>query len=209
MILADIGNRHAHIWHDGMIEHLDIEEAMEKYRDYELHYISVNVSHSKRLSSIEKWIDISKSASISGEYEGLGVDRKALCLSQGDGIYVDAGSAITVDKVVDGTYVGGFILPGIHAYSKAYADIAPILSLEINREVDIEKLPRSTQDGVSYGTIATIITAIEKIADSDEAIYFTGGDGEWLSHYFDNALFDEELLFLGMIKIIGQKDTSC
>jgi len=208
MILADIGNYHAHIWHDGMIEHLDISQAIEKYADYELHFISVNDTHFQRLQAMEKWTDISDEVSISGEYVGLGVDRKALCLSKGDGVYVDAGSAITVDKVVDGCYMGGFILPGVHAYGKAYADIAPVLALEINRGLDISNLPKSTKDGVSYGTISPIVSSVEKISVGME-LYFTGGDGEWLSGYFDRAVYDEEMLFLGMIKIIGLRGNIC
>ena len=85
-----------------------------------------------------------------------GVDRRALCLSRDNGIFVDAGSAITVDVMENGGYQGGFILPGIRAYLRCYADISPVLETEINETVDMAQLPLTTKDGISYGIIASI-----------------------------------------------------
>ena len=45
----------------------------------------------------------------------MGVDRRALCLSHENGIFVDAGSAITVDVVEEGRYQGGYIFPGFES----------------------------------------------------------------------------------------------
>ena len=199
MILADVGNRHAHVWEDGKVSHLSIMDAIEQYGTEQVYYINVSSLHSHTLTALEAWIDISESLSIEGEYEGMGVDRKALCMSRPSGLFVDAGSAITVDKVVDGVYQGGFILPGIHAYAKAYAEISPVLDVALAKELDRESLPKSTQASVSYGTIVPFIAVIEKIR-SDLPLYFTGGDGKWLSGYFPDAYFDEMLLFEGMRK---------
>jgi len=205
MILLDIGNRHAHIWKDGRVEHLLVDEAIDRYREEKSYYICVNRKYSSKLNALRKWINLSDKITINGEYSGLGVDRKALCLSRGDGVYVDAGSAITVDKVLNGRYIGGYILPGIHSYRKAYTQIAPVLDVELKHSIDTAVLPRSTDSGVSYGTIVPIISSINMISGI-LPIYFTGGDGEWLSRYFTKAIYSDKLLFEGIRSAIEREN---
>lgn len=176
-------------------------EAVEKYGTEEVHYINVSEAHAQTLATLDDWHDIAGQLVLDGAYEGMGVDRKALCLSHSHGIFVDAGSAITVDKMLDGVYQGGYILPGMHAYRNAYAEISPVLDVVLDREVRLEILPKSTRQSVSFGTIAPVIASIEKIM-GDLPVYCTGGDGKWLSQYFEQAVFDEALLFQGMIKMI-------
>jgi type III pantothenate kinase len=127
----------------------------------------------------------------------MGVDRKALCLSCENGIFVDAGSAITVDVVREGRYEGGFILPGIKAYLQSYRSISPVLDIVLEENVEIDTLPRTTKEQISYGIIASIQSLIQKHR-GDEALYFTGGDGAFLSTFFDGASYDETLVFQGM-----------
>jgi len=201
VILADVGNSNVHIWHDGRIEHLRLMEVIEKYSAEVVYYINVNTTHEQTLATLEEWSDISQYCVLEGTYEGMGIDRKALCLSHPDGIFVDAGSAITVDKVVDGVYQGGYILPGMHAYHKAYAEISPVLDVVFDRKVTLEALPKTTRDSVNFGTIAPIVCSIEKITE-DLPLYCTGGDGAWIAGYFEQAVFDEALLFEGMLQMI-------
>ncbi len=198
MLLADIGNHHIHIFDGKQVEHLSTQEAITKYGDKEVKYISVRKGIAQELSACPKWIDVSEQIHITGDYDGMGVDRRALCLSRGDGIYIDAGSAITVDKVIDGRYAGGYLLPGIHAYRKAFAQISPVLDKEIDRDTKLTTLPSDTQKGISYGIISSIISSIEKIRD-DLPIYCTGGDGEWIASYLNGAVFDERLVFEGIV----------
>ena len=205
MILADVGNRHVHIWHDGHISHLSLMDAIEQYGTEEVCYINVSTRYGDTLAALDRWRDIAETLTIKGEYEGMGIDRKALCLSHEHGIFVDAGSAITVDKVVDGIYQGGFILPGIHAYAKAYAEISPLLDQPLQREIVLDRLPKSTQESVSFGTIAPLVSVIEKIR-SGLPLYLTGGDGAWLASYFEEACFDETLVFEGMKKSLKRKE---
>ena len=201
MILADVGNSYVHIWHDGRIEHLHLMEAIEKYGAKRVDYINVNTAHAQALATLEDWSDIAEHCLLEGAYGGMGIDRQALCLSHPDGIFIDAGSAITVDKVVNGVYQGGYILPGIHAYHKAYADISPVLDVALDKEVSLEVLPKSTGGSISYGTIAPIVCAVEKIRENLPA-YCTGGDGAWMAGYVEQAVFDEALLFQGMISAL-------
>lgn len=136
----------------------------------------------------------------------MGIDRKALCLSHKNGIFVSAGSAITVDVVEKGVYRGGFLLPGLKAYIDAYASISPALETELNLELDLNRLPKTTKDAISFGIIASIKTLIEK-HQKDKQLYLSGGDGEFLSTFFNNALFDETLIFQGMKNAIKKERT--
>ena len=203
VLLADIGNTHFHIYNGEKVEHLAYEEAIEKYRDSTLQYISVKHQLTPQIEEIKNWKNISSLMHIEGEYETMGVDRKALCLSSKNGVFVDAGSAITVDVVKNGKYIGGFILPGLKAYVESYKSISPILAIELNKEVSLEELHTTTKEQISYGIIASIKALIEKHSDKKQR-YFTGGDGEFLATFFDDAVYDETLVFQGMMKVIKE-----
>jgi type III pantothenate kinase len=197
MILLDAGNTRAHLWQDGQIEHMLLSEAVRRYHAQRVAYINVNPHNDDLLSAIADWENLAPKLHIEGEYEGMGIDRKVLCLSHPEGIFVDAGSAITVDRVTDGVYQGGFIYPGLQAMSKAYTAISPVLDVELNHEVDLHTLPKTTQNSVSYGTIAPIVAAIEKLR-GDLPLYITGGDSEILAKHFPDAVHDEGVVFRGM-----------
>jgi len=199
MLLADIGNTHFHIYDGCRVVHLAHHEAINKYRDKKLYYISVNQKLSKKLSKIKKWRDIGYRLSIKGEYPTMGIDRKALCLAKKNGIFIDAGSAITVDIVQGGEYQGGFILPGLTAYLQSYQSISPSLKSEINPHISLKHLPNTTKDGISYGIIASIKALISNHKHHAK-LYFTGGDGEFLASFFKEAIYDERLLFKGILK---------
>ena len=206
MLLADIGNSRVHIYNEDEVIHLLHEEAIEEYGNQELQYITVKHQLKERLESLEKWKNISEWIKIEGEYATMGIDRKALCLSHKNGIFVSAGSAITVDVVEKGVYRGGFLLPGLKAYIDAYASISPALETELNLELDLNRLPKTTKDAISFGIIASIKTLIEK-HQKDKQLYLSGGDGEFLSTFFNNALFDETLIFQGMKNAIKKERT--
>ena len=198
MLLADIGNTHTHLYDGKQVTHLTHHDAIEKYGQKSLKYISVNQSLEKIITKQTKWKNISSLITLEGAYDTMGVDRRALCLSHTNGVFVDAGSAITVDVMEGGVYQGGFILPGHRAMLESYAGISPVLKHELNREVCTESLPLTTKDGISYGIIASIKSVIEK-HQKGKMIYFTGGDGEFLSSLFEGSVFDETLVFQGMV----------
>ena len=60
---------------------------------------------------------------------------------------------------------------------------------------------------VITGIIASIKALIEKHHNGKQ-LYFTGGDGLLLSRFFDDAVFDERLVFEGMRKVI-KDDKRC
>jgi type III pantothenate kinase len=200
-LLADIGNTHFHIYHGTFVEHLTHKDAIEKYSTTPLLYISVNHALHQTIASIALWKNISKDIQLNGAYETMGVDRKALCLSHEEGIFVDAGSAITVDVMQGGQHRGGFIVPGVRAMLQAYAQISPVLLREFDANVCLEHLPTTTKEGISYGIIAPIKAIITTLQE-DKTLYITGGDGEMLSHFFEACVYDEKLVFYGMQKAI-------
>lgn len=201
MLLADIGNSRVHIYNGKTISHLSHSQALDKFKNEKIYYISVKHQLKDRLKSMKNWIDISPKLKLKNSYKTMGVDRKALCLSRKNGIFISAGTAITVDIVEDEVYQGGFILLGIRAYLNGYANISPALKTKLNPNVSMDKLPKTTKDSISYGIIASIKTLIEKVQNGKQ-LYISGGDGELLSSFFDNAIFDESLIFQGMQTVL-------
>jgi type III pantothenate kinase len=186
------------------VEHLLYDDAIVKYRDEALCYISVKHQLSSEIEHIQKWKNISSSIHIEGEYDTMGVDRRALCLSHKNGVFVDAGSAITVDVVEEGRYRGGYIFPGLKALLKSYEDISPVLKTELNKTISLVQLPTTTKEQISYGIIASIKALIDKHSEGKK-LYFTGGDGKFLSTFFEDANYDEMLVFDGMQQALKNK----
>ncbi|HSR74247.1 MAG TPA: type III pantothenate kinase [Sulfurovum sp.] len=201
LLLADIGNTHFHIYNGSEVEHLSYEDAISKYSKKRLCYISVKQQLDSTIKEIALWQNISGEIHLEGAYGTMGIDRQALCLSHKDGVFVDAGSAITVDVMHEGKYRGGFILPGLKAMLQAYSSISPALETELNEEISLARLPATTKDGISYGIIASIKALIDKHSDGKK-LYFTGGDGKLLSGFFAGSIYDEMLVFDGMRKVI-------
>ncbi len=205
MLIVDIGNTNFHIYNGTSIVHLSHKKAIKKYKNKKLLYISVNKKINKKIKGIKKWRNISDKIRLNGEYSTMGVDRKALCLSKKNGIFIDAGSAITVDIMRNGTYQGGFILLGLRQYLKAYKDISAVLDIQLNKNLSLNKLPKTTKDAISYGIISSI-KAVISLHQKENRIYFSGGDGKFLSRFFKKSVYDEELLFKGIIKSLRIKN---
>jgi len=204
MLLADIGNTNFHIYNGETVEHLSYDDAIAKYQSEALCYISVKHQLSKEIEQITNWENISSLMKIKNEYDTMGVDRKALCLSHATGVFIDAGSAITVDVMLDGIYQGGYIFPGIKAMLNAYAGISSVLDVELNQHISLEQLPTTTKDGISYGIIASIKALIDKHGHGSK-LYFTGGDGKFLSTFFEDSVYNEMLVFEGIREALKDK----
>jgi len=211
MHLADIGNTRIHLYKEGNITHLLHKEGLGLELK-EVYYINVKKALTMQLREKKNWIDISCVIELKGSYETMGVDRKALCLSYQDGLFISAGTAITVDVVEEGVYKGGFILLGLRAFLKAYKEISSALDIVLNEEINLTTLPKSTIDSISYGIIAPI-KAIVLQNQKHHQIYITGGDGAFLSSFFENSIYDESLIFKGMKNALdnkkGKKGKAC
>lgn len=204
MILCDIGNTNAAFLQDGKISRMSVRE----FRGYEpkekVYFICVNDGLFGKLNANENFVNLEKYFDIDTIYQGLGIDRIAACYGIKDGVVVDAGSAITVDIMANSMHLGGYIMPGISAILAAYESISPRLKVPINSQIDIDALPQKTADAVSYGIFKPVVTLIEKLV-GNKNVYFTGGDGEFLSKFFKNAVCDKMLVFRAMQKLIREK----
>ncbi|TLD84032.1 type III pantothenate kinase [Helicobacter sp. MIT 11-5569] len=207
MILCDIGNSFLHFYYRGRIWKEDKHALSQKDPNEIIIYISVNKDSTKALlRSHKRCFDLCDYLNLDTTYKGLGIDRIAACMAINDGVIVDAGSALTVDVMHQGIHLGGFIMPGISQYRKMFSNIT-ILDQEINLAVDLHSFPQNTKDAISYGMLKSIILTLQTTT-KNKRIHFTGGDGKFLSHFFENCFYDDLLVFKGMQKAIKENFTA-
>jgi type III pantothenate kinase len=77
-LLADIGNSYFHIYNGLSVEHLNYDDAIQKYKDTPLKYFSVNQKIEAKIGHIKIWENLSSSMVIEGQYDTMGVDRKEI-----------------------------------------------------------------------------------------------------------------------------------
>lgn len=195
MLLCDIGNTSYHFLRE---EHHFKESVLTfdpSSITEQVYYISVNAAINAKLKTLPNWSDLGQYIDKSLYYESMGIDRIIAVEALKNGVVVDAGSAITVDVVRDGLFMGGFITVGINAMQKAYASISPALLGDFHFSLDTSRLPKNTQDAISYGYLKPLQTEINSY---NLPIILTGGDAMKLLPLFENAVVDEMLLFKGM-----------
>lgn len=203
MLLCDIGNTFFHFFYKGRVWKEQPNALSRKKEDVCIYYISVNSRNERKLlESHSNCKNIASLITLDTIYKGLGIDRKAACFGIENGVIVDAGSAITIDIIQECVHLGGYILPGIESYKRLFSNI-DVLNVEFNLSVALDNLPQNTRDAVSYGYLKSIILGIDSIAKNNQ-IYFTGGDGKFLSRFFPNSLYDNTLVFKGMEKAIEE-----
>lgn len=202
MILCDIGNTHFFFLDERKgaykqkAEGFDISSIKER-----VYFISVNHYWEKRLEFEENWINLRPYIDFTLFYESMGIDRISCCLAAENALIIDAGSAITVDKVEQGRHSGGFIYPGFTALQKCYKDISPRLDVSFNFDIDLATMPKNTRDALSFGVLSPLICSIRNLSQNTDII-ITGGDAEKLHPFIPNAAIDHELVFKGIKKII-------
>ena len=199
-LLCDIGNTRVHFFDGRRVWHVAHDE-LERYRDAAVDYICVSPKAKKVVERFERWRDLEPCLELETGYEGLGADRKALCMAIDDGVVVDAGSAVTVDVVRGGRHQGGFIYPGLAAMRRAYASISGVLDHPIQKPPS--RLPQKTAEAISYGALRPLALAISELGGP---VVVTGGDGELLASLIPGARYDEALIFKGLQRI---KDRRC
>jgi len=202
MLLCDVGNTSYHFLDDKN----DYKESVKTFNPHaikeKVYYICVNPHAKKVLETLDNWIDLSRHVDMRNYYDTMGIDRIFACESISNGVIVDAGSAITVDVVESGVFVGGFIYPGVKAMAETYKNISSALNYSFNYELDLEKLPKNTKDAISYGYLKILHN--EVISHSKD-ILLTGGDADKLLKLFPHAKIDKTLIFKGMKKVIAKK----
>ena len=203
MILCDIGNSDAKILENTTFSSLNFEEFTAFESDEKVFYINVNHSLKRTVAQKPNFINLEPYFRFDTIYQGLGIDRIAACYIIDEGVVVDAGSAITIDVMSNSMHLGGFILPGIASFRKAYAEISPILKCEFNTQISLDAFPQRTIDALSYGVFKSMFLLIQNTAHNKK-LYFTGGDGQFLANFFDKAIYDKMLVFRGMKKVLEE-----
>lgn len=204
MMLCDIGNTSLHFLDTATDEDFKYrvsEFNPDSIKD-EVYYICVEPNLKERLKKLDNWIDISKDIDMKKYYSTMGIDRVVACegAEYEDCVIIDAGSAITVDVIKGGIFQGGFIYPGIRAMGDAYKNISSALSYEFNFDLDLDRLPKNSQDAISYGFIKTLQSVV---LSYNSVIVLTGGDAKLLSRVFKEAKVDERLLFKSMKRLLS------
>jgi type III pantothenate kinase len=199
LILCDVGNTSYHFL-DGDVETKELVETFDADTlNEDVYYISVNPNADETLSKLDNWHDLRSAIEWEKYYETMGIDRIIACEAIENGLIIDAGSAITVDIVTDGSFEGGFIYPGLDAMLESYRNISSRLDYSLNFELDLDKMPKNSQDAISYGVLRTLYSEVMR---HNKTIYLTGGNAKVLSKIFPDAVVDELLLFKGMKKMM-------
>jgi len=201
LILCDIGNTTYHFYDGEHEKRFGVLEFEPETIPHNVYYISVNTTCKDRLEFLDNWIDLSRVIDYRPYYETMGIDRVVTCNYIEHGVIIDVGSAITVDVKREGEFMGGFIYPGVKAMQEAYLSISTKLSFKLSFELDLGKMPKNSQDAISYGFLAPFIREVKAY---NLPIYITGGDGKQFVKFFDNAIYDELLIFKAMKKILDE-----
>ena len=139
----------------------------------------------------------------------LGADRLALVAEGRDALVVDFGTAITIDVVSGGEFLGGNITPGAAIRFKAlhhFTKKLPLCSLNDN---PTELFGNTSVSAIECGVVNGIVYEIEGyIRDlqrkySDLRIIFTGGDSNFFAKRLKNTIFATyDLVAYGLNRIL-------
>ena len=212
MILCDIGNTTYHFRVDKKSFKISTNESLKHLPQYKdaIYFISVNNKATKVfLKKYPLAINLKNTIDFTTAYEGMGIDRQVVCHYVKDGIIVDLGSALTVDIMKKGKHKGGFILPGIEAYKSIYPKISKKLSFDFEKNINLDKIPLTTNDAINYAIFSAITLPIIKEYEKYKTkVYFTGGDKDLLKNYFVDipVKYKKNMIFSSMKKIIKESN---
>lgn len=207
MLLCDIGNTSFHVYdtETGQDAKHDVATFAPESLHGRVYYVNVNAALETKLARLEQWIDLRSYVDWEKYYDTMGIDRVMACEAVENGVIVDAGSAITVDVVRGGRFEGGFIHPGVQSLRHSFAEISPRLSCSFNFDVRLDKMPKNTNDAITYGALGLLA---KEVNGYEVPVYLTGGDAPALKPLFAAPEHVPLLLFRGMEKII-QKAGLC
>ena len=145
----------------------------------------------------------------------LGADRLAAAVGgatlfpDSDLMIVDFGTAITIDYVVDGKFVGGNISPGMTTRFRALADYTAKLPLCAPTD-EVLTYGRTTKEAIEQGVMQGITNEIEGYIEgflhkkAKKYIIFTGGDAKYFVKRIKNTIFaDCEPVIFGLNRILN------
>lgn len=144
----------------------------------------------------------------------LGPDRLAAAVGVAalypncDVMIVDFGTAITIDYVVGGAFLGGNISPGVTTRFRSLADYTACLPLCSATE-EVLEYGRTTQEAIEQGVMRGVEQEIRGYVESfllkncKNCTIFTGGDAKYFVKRIKNAIFaDCEPVVYGLSTIL-------
>jgi type III pantothenate kinase len=145
----------------------------------------------------------------------LGMDRVAAVAGaynkygESNVLVIDAGTAITYDLLVNQTYIGGSISPGIKMRFRALNKFTGKLPLVEHDDNEIIFPSRNTVDGIKAGVVNGIVFEINEYIRKFEKQYsnlltvITGGDSEFLTRNIEPGHHTEpDLVIFGLNNIL-------
>jgi len=156
-----------------------LEQMLKKYFNVETIFVSTN----NKINNIAYLVDYPKE---------IGADRICNVIAckeeYGDNVIsLDFGTAITVDVLEGGNFVGGAIIPGFKtAIGALFSKTAQLPKVEI--KVPEYHLGKNTIDNIQIGVIKTTLYGIERLIheirqerNRDFVVVATGGDTSFIS----------------------------
>jgi len=122
-------------------------------------------------------------------------------------IVIDAGTCITYDVIVDNTYLGGNISPGLHMRAEAmdkFTSALPLVEPKFHENYIGKSTEMAMQNGIVHGTIFEIDSFISKVkADfSDINVIITGGNAQFFADILKSKIFVHSNLVLDGLDVI-------
>ena len=199
LLLCDIGNTSYHFLDNSVSYKKEVALFEPSTVTQNIYYISVNEKISAKVKKLKNWINLADFIDMQKYYATMGIDRICAVEAVENGVIIDAGSAITVDVVKDTYFEGGFIYPGVKSMQKTYKNISPALDYSFNFDLELDIMPKNSQDAISYGYLKTLYS---EVISYDMPIILTGGFAKEFKKIFKNAQVNENLIFDGMKHII-------
>lgn len=149
----------------------------------------------------------------------LGTDRIAAAVGaeavfgRDDYLIVDFGTAITIDLVSGGVFLGGNISPGmrtrfraLHDYTSQLPECSPTDETRFPARCTREAIEQGVMQGITYEIEGYMKSLAEK--NVKLSIIFTGGDAKYFVKRIKNAIFAKcELVICGLNRILDYNAT--
>ncbi|GAB6069344.1 pantothenate kinase [Thiomicrorhabdus hydrogeniphila] len=153
------------------------------------------------------------------EFSQLGDDRWFAMLGA-VGIYnepviiVDAGTALTIDAILDGVHLGGFIVPGLHSMRSSLAlntnSLPMVNESSMSANIDnTQVLATNTVDGILGGTLYMMASFINQVIldlnnqlETRFKVIITGGEALNICRLIDYEFdYIPDLVLQGMVNV--------
>ena len=235
-LIVDIGNTRAKvivvdggsIVYDMAVEQLSrasVADVVDKYQDISHAIVSTTRGNGEEVKallqelveSVLLFAPATTPVPIANAYhtpQTLGADRLAAAVGawamfpDSDIMVVDFGTAITIDYVVGGTYLGGNISPGVTTRFRALADYTACLPL-CEPTDELLEYGRTTREAIEQGVMRGVEHEIRGYVEAfskengKKRIIFTGGDAKYFVKRIKNTIFaDCEPIIMGLTAIL-------